>query len=146
MTRTEAKDILRRFNAWRRDNEGKCEPVSPTDIGIAIDTLTEGEPKDLQRLANGLTHTLGIAESVDMVRDYMMMAANWQREQMAKSGVDKFMARDRSGDLHVFGEKPDRTEDDIWDCDSEDLFRLPYQMFPDLKWEDEPRRVKVVII
>ena len=39
MTLKKAYKILKRHNAWRRDNEGKHPMQDPTEIGKALDTL-----------------------------------------------------------------------------------------------------------
>ena len=39
MTLKKAYKILKRHNAWRRDNEGKLPMQDPIEIGKALDTL-----------------------------------------------------------------------------------------------------------
>lgn len=41
MTISQAIEILRYFNAWRRDNEGEMQQPDPKEVGMAIDVVTE---------------------------------------------------------------------------------------------------------
>lgn len=41
MTIAEAIEILRRHNAWRRDDTGQIEILEPATVGIAIDTVCD---------------------------------------------------------------------------------------------------------
>lgn len=66
-----------------------------------------------------------------------------------------WIARDKDETLWLFEEMPQRItgdiyKDDGWWCDVEDTSRnmsycmLDSNLFPDLKWEDEPREVVLV--
>jgi hypothetical protein len=57
-----------------------------------------------------------------------------------------WVARDENDRLYLYiGSKPERTEH-YWGCrESEDRYlELPYNMFPKLRWEDEPLEVELV--
>lgn len=45
MTDTEALDILKRYNAWRRGDD--CEMLPVADVGLAIDVAIEVLTKGL---------------------------------------------------------------------------------------------------
>lgn len=49
-----------------------------------------------------------------------------------------WIARDRNGELWMFKERPDRMTN-VWGVEfAEDIIiRLPKQIFPEVKWEDE---------
>jgi len=56
MTKDEAKQILRNYNSWRRDNEGIEEQPNPKDIGIAIDIAISvlSQPESVQKPLSGM--------------------------------------------------------------------------------------------
>lgn len=55
-----------------------------------------------------------------------------------------YVARDKKGVLFLFKTKPVRM-DDTWSWD-EYSYALDSDMFPNLKWEDEPLRVNLVAV
>ena len=55
-----------------------------------------------------------------------------------------YVARDKNGMLFLFKIKPVRMGD-IWSWD-EYSYVLDYDMFPNLKWEDEPLEVNLVAV
>ena len=69
-------------------------------------------------------------------------------EDLAKNPeLSGWVARDKDGNLHVFEVKPKRTMDDCrwWDRDYM-CSVIDKNAFRDLKWEDEPVCVKLIII
>ena len=69
-------------------------------------------------------------------------------EDLAKNPeLSGWVARDKDGDLHVFEVKPKRCIDDCrwWDRDYK-CSAIDRNAFRDLKWEDEPVCVKLIII
>ena len=59
--------------------------------------------------------------------------------------ISGWVARDGSGSLNVFDEEPIRDEElEMW-SDGSDHFGLPYSSFPDLTWESEPKKVRLII-
>ena len=69
-------------------------------------------------------------------------------EDLAKNPeLSGWVARDKDGNLHVFEVKPKRSIDDCrwWDRDYK-CSAIDRNAFRDLKWEDEPVCVKLIII
>lgn len=69
------------------------------------------------------------------------------KKKMTKDAKIKgWVARDENGSLHLFEVEPRRLEDkhQWWDRDY-DCTVLDESDFPDLKWEDEPVYVKLII-
>ena len=69
-------------------------------------------------------------------------------EDLAKNPeLSGWVARDKDGNLHVFEVKPKRSIDDCgwWDRDYK-CSAIDKNAFRDLKWEDEPVCVKLIII
>lgn len=68
-------------------------------------------------------------------------------------GLRGWAARDKNGALHFHKDKPHRAYDCVWHNDwkwhpEPEIFhlRLPKQMdLPELKWEDEPIEVELII-
>ena len=57
-----------------------------------------------------------------------------------------WVARDKSGELCLYADKPHRRHDwgiwqVVWLCDI--FSRIPNNLFPDLTWEDEPIEVEL---
>lgn len=48
----------------------------------------------------------------------------------------KFIARDKSGELWMFIDKPEKYAM-FWSANGADYFRLPDELFPQITWEDE---------
>ena len=46
----EAIQILKKYNQWRRDNDGIIDMPRPEIIGIAIDTIIEWCEKEIEKL------------------------------------------------------------------------------------------------
>lgn len=55
-----------------------------------------------------------------------------------------FAARNENGDLHIFEVEPRRFRREWWDRDYDSL-SLNKECLPDLTWDDEPIRVKLLI-
>ena len=56
-----------------------------------------------------------------------------------------WVARDMFGELNVFIKKPTKFFGKVWSDQTGKRFGLPESLFPDLKWEDEPKKVSVTI-
>ena len=56
-----------------------------------------------------------------------------------------YVARDKNGLLHVFEMEPRRLEDYWWDLGYKSEL-IAHDAFPDLKWEDEPIYVRLLIV
>lgn len=72
----------------------------------------------------------------------------WYREQIMKGAkLSGWIARDEDGTLHVFEVEPRRIEDKgrWWDRDYQSTMFDKCE-FPDLKWEDEPQEVKMIVV
>ena len=69
-----------------------------------------------------------------------------------KEVIEGWIARDQNkgndSDLYVGMFKPQRQKSSLgfgmW-CEYGDYIQLPCEMFPEIKWEDEPRKVKITI-
>lgn len=79
----------------------------------------------------------------------------WDREQMMKEAVEGWVAADSDTDgkrrVTFFSQKPVRdvlTEYKYWAATRPryESIKLDSNAFPDLKWEDEPKKVKLIII
>lgn len=69
-----------------------------------------------------------------------------EKENIKKSPyLCGYVARDKNGLLHVFEVKPIRFEDYWWDIDYWSA-SIEHGDFPDLKWEDEPIYVRLLIV
>lgn len=95
----------------------------------------------------------GLTETCD---DYFVDGVQWADEHpkkvkevdLAKNPeLSGWVARDKDGNLHVFEVKPKRSIDDCgwWDRDYK-CSAIDKNAFRDLKWEDEPVCVKLIII
>ena len=87
----------------------------------------------------------------DMTREEIITKALIDFNSLPK--IKGWVARDRNGALHFHKDKPHREYDCAWYTDwkrhpEPEIFhlRLPKQMdFPELKWEDEPIEVELLI-
>ncbi|MDO4929613.1 MAG: hypothetical protein Q4E59_00610 [Bacteroidales bacterium] len=61
--------------------------------------------------------------------------------------MEGYIARDKSGDLFFYADKPHKADGNIWlSDDPNDYVKLPRLFFTELKWEDEePRRVTITV-
>lgn len=62
--------------------------------------------------------------------------------------IQAWIARDSTEGLGLYGEKPERINNYEWRSDSESYMNLTYEpkaKFPELKWEDEPIEVELLI-
>lgn len=63
--------------------------------------------------------------------------------------IQAWIARDEDGTLCHYPEKPFRSTNDIgngiWDNEKGDYGYLPEKMFPEITWDDEPRKVEISI-
>lgn len=67
---------------------------------------------------------------------------------MEEIKIKGWIARDKSGDIHFFNVKPYREYPVLWwqtNVDIDDMFYLPPESFPEVKWEDEPVEVEIAI-
>lgn len=59
-----------------------------------------------------------------------------------------FIARDRNGNLYIYDKLPkrDRTNG-IWQVNEkfDKFYQLPNDWFPEITWDDEPRKVEISI-
>lgn len=79
---------------------------------------------------------------------------NFDTPQKQSVTIEGWIARDRfNSELFLHCEEPFRSysgnqtngKKDIWRTDGFAPFPLPTDSFPDLKWEDSPKRVKLTI-
>lgn len=95
-------------------------------------------------IANELNRIISILDTLE-VKEVQEEPAS---EDLAKNPeLSGWVARDKDGNLHVFEVKPKRTMDDCrwWDRDYM-CSEIDRNAFRDLKWEDEPVCVKLIII
>ena len=73
--------------------------------------------------------------------------ARWKREQMMKDAVDGWVARDECGDIAIFSDEPHRDLGlGMW-TPARHAFLFPRKdEYPDVTWNSEPQKVKVIII
>ena len=67
---------------------------------------------------------------------------------MTKEEMEGWIARDKFQDtLVLFSDKPYRSGSSLglWKCSFGSFFTLSKEMFPDVKWEDEPIEVELTI-
>lgn len=97
---------------------------------------------------------LGIGDNDDfnklaeLMKQAVIYGAHWKEQQMIKSAkLEGWIARDEDDRLHLFEVKPRRLEKEHrwWDKDYHST-SLDEGDFPNLKWEDEPIYVKLIII
>lgn len=67
-----------------------------------------------------------------------------------KTTIIGWIARDKNGDIYCYPQyKPYRSQRGLWwesaDESDENAMILPQDNFPEIKWEDEPRKVKLTI-
>lgn len=65
-----------------------------------------------------------------------------------KEIIEGFVARDANGFIYLWEECPRRCSDiryKWWESTFSTRMELPAQSFPDITWEDEPKKVKVTI-
>lgn len=56
-----------------------------------------------------------------------------------------YVARDKNGSLWLYSEKPHRDEEFcMWFSGSTNNMQINREEFPELKWEDEPKKVKLI--
>lgn len=74
-------------------------------------------------------------------------AIDWLEKQGEKKSpyLCGYVARDKNGLLHVFEVEPRRSEDYWWDLGFWSVL-IAHDAFPDLKWEDEPIYVRLLIV
>lgn len=86
--------------------------------------------------------------SLEKLLDIASSFVKWQKEQLIKSAkLEGWIARDEDDRLHLFEVEPRRLEKERrwWDRDYHRT-GLDESDFPNLRWEDEPIYVKLVII
>lgn len=56
-----------------------------------------------------------------------------------------YVARDKDGSLWLYSEKPNREEDSgVWFSESLNSMEIGSEEFPQLKWGDDPKKVKLI--
>ena len=129
------------------------EPVSK-DLSDLIDKLSkryiEVSFAKLVRIVVAATkwqksqdqHTIELAEEHALLAGMMQ-----ERERMMKDAVDGWVARDKDGDIAIFREAPTKdAEIGMWKpCKSAYIFPSKDE-YPDVTWDSEPQKVKVIII
>ena len=125
-------------------------------------SIVDPQPKDSGELTHSVTKISDQEETVsDDLRkfaeewdeslyrsDAVIAGAKWHKQQIMKDAkLDGWVARDENGSLHIFEVEPRRYSDDHawWDRDYQ-CATLDKNDFPDLKWEDDPVYVKLIII
>ena len=69
---------------------------------------------------------------------------DFEKEQMMKEAVEGWVARDKNGRITLYEDKPYR-DGDKWRGCSWKSSLIYDRFFPNLKWEDEPIKVKVTL-
>ena len=59
--------------------------------------------------------------------------------------IKGWVARDKDGTLVLYGQKPDREIVNWDDCGTDEHICINRNMFPYLKWEDEPIEVELLV-
>lgn len=61
--------------------------------------------------------------------------------------IQAWIARDDDGELYHYSEMPIRNDNGAWSLPNLDAVAgaLPPKMFPEITWEDEPRKVEISI-
>ena len=62
--------------------------------------------------------------------------------------IKGYIARDKNNELHFFNEKPYREHPVLWwktKNEVQDMLYIDSDIFPELKWEDEPIQVELFI-
>ena len=82
-----------------------------------------------------------------LIKDAVKLGAQWQREQMMKGAVNGWVARDKDCDIAIFREAPTKdAEIGMW-MPCKNAFIFPDKdEYPDVTWDSEPQKVKVIII
>ena len=76
-----------------------------------------------------------------------LAAVELAREEMVKDAIEGWVARDECGDIAIFSNKPHRDLGlGMW-TPSRNAFLFPRKdEYPDVTWNSEPQKVKVIII
>ena len=76
-----------------------------------------------------------------------LAAVELAREEMMKDAVEGWVARDECGDIAIFSDKPHRDLGlGMW-TPARHAFLFPRKdEYPDVTWNSEPQKVKVIII
>ncbi len=97
----------------------------------------------------GCLHTIAANEDKELISyiDSLPKEQVNKNLEEEKPVLHGWVARDENGDLRIFEVMPKRSSDDNkwWDRDYQCTL-LDRNLFPDLKWEDEPVYVKLPII
>lgn len=150
--------------------EDRPEPISPADVGFEAlgKVWDENAKKESGKLTQSVTKTsdqeMPVSDDLEKEIDrwskeqcynksekpaFAAVArhfAQWQKQQMIKTAkLSGWVARDENGNLHLFEMEPTRLLHRWWDRDYQST-TLDNKDFPDLKWEDKPIYVKLVII
>lgn len=125
------------------------EPVS-NDLSDLIDKLSKRYPEvSFAKLARIVVAATKWQKSqIELAEDHAMLAGMMQeRERMMKDAVDGWVARDKDGDIAIFREVPTKDEEiGMWKpCKSAYIFPNKDE-YPDVTWDSEPQKVKVIII
>lgn len=98
--------------------------------------------KGFEELKENGVHNICVDDSFSKER-YAYIKACKEYESLPK--IHGWVARDKSGDLDLYGDIPSRVNGQfIADSGSGRMF-LDNDLFPDLTWADEPREVELLI-
>lgn len=133
-----------------------CAEHEFRDVLSFISTLEQEKPvpNDLEGAAKEYTGDSVSDEGIMEVAAFIA-GAKWDRERMMSKAVEGWVAVDSDtyGKRRVtlFPKKPVRdvlTEYKYWaaTCPRYESIKLDSNAFPNLKWEDEPKKVKLIII
>lgn len=155
------KEMQRLSNEWRllSSTEAKYRREVYTELLSFINTLEVKEPasEDLEQAAESAvlsvftgyadTNTPFRAEKIAMVSKIFKAGIEWQKEQMMKDAIEGWVARDECGDIAIFSDKPYRDLGlGMW-TPARHAFLFPRKdEYPDVTWNSEPQKVKVIII
>lgn len=140
--------------------DGEEIPYSAIEKWASLeeDEINEGL-EDLSDLIDKLSKRYIEVSFAKLVR-IVVAATKWQKsqdqqtielaeehEKMMKDAVDGWVARDKDGDIAIFSDKPHRDLGlGMW-TPARHAFLFPRKdEYPDVTWDSEPQKVKVIII
>lgn len=124
------------------------------DLSDLIDKLSKRYPEvsfaKLARIVVAATKWQKSQEqqTIELAEEHAMLAGMMQeRERLMKDAVDGWVARDKDCDIAIFREVPTKdAEIGMWKpCKSAYIFPNKDE-YPDVTWDSEPQKVKVIII
>ena len=129
------------------------EPASE-DLSDLIDKLSKRYPEvsfaKLSRIVVAATkwQKSQDQQTIELAEEHAMLAGMTQeRERMVKDAIEGWVARDECGDIAIFSDKPHRDLGlGMW-ISARHAFLFPRKdEYPDVTWNSEPQKVKVIII